>query len=174
MKTILPARLKILSGGRKLTRVALLLVYVQTLIYIVMALAFNNFNLHIAIYIALLIVTYTLNTILLSIGVYILLFTSRRLGVIRRVVVFFTFLIPVLHIIILLYACRVVSDEIDHELNKVVNRNARVDSQVCQTKTLSASINTSGQKTKFPHVKCGSGRTVPVWPFDLATPMPLL
>lgn len=42
--------------------------------------------------------------------------------------------IPIINIFIMLYVCYIVNIEYDHECYKVINNNARVDSQVCKTK----------------------------------------
>jgi triacylglycerol lipase len=63
-----------------------------------------------------------------------MLFTSRRLNIIKRFIVAFLAIIPPINILIILYICHIVKIEYDHELYKVINNEARVDSQICKTK----------------------------------------
>ncbi|MBC8547384.1 triacylglycerol lipase [Clostridiaceae bacterium NSJ-31] len=72
--------------------------------------------------------------LLLANGVLRILFTSRRLSVWRRVLILLTIWVPLINLTVLLYCCRVVLDEYDHECYKVVNRSARVDSDLCRTR----------------------------------------
>jgi triacylglycerol lipase len=71
---------------------------------------------------------------LLANGMLRILCTSRRLSIIKRLLVGFWSLIPIVNIFILLYACHISKIEYDHECYKVINNEARVDSEVCKTK----------------------------------------
>ncbi len=71
---------------------------------------------------------------LLAAGVLRIFFTSRRLSILRRVVMVLVMWIPVLNLIVLLYACRLVYEEYDFEREKVQLRALRVDSEICRTK----------------------------------------
>lgn len=71
---------------------------------------------------------------LLANGFLRMFFTSRRLSIVRRVVMIFTWWIPVVNLFVLGYVCRLVSDEYDYALYKADLRNARPSSDLCQTK----------------------------------------
>ena len=71
---------------------------------------------------------------LLGAGVLRMICTSRRLGIVRRLVMVCTMWIPVVNLAVLLYACRLVSEEYDHEQEKAALRDLRVDSDLCRTR----------------------------------------
>lgn len=72
--------------------------------------------------------------LLLSAGVLRIICTSRRLGIVRRLVMLLTMWIPVVNLLVLLYACRLVYEEYDHERDRAVLRDLRVDSEICKTR----------------------------------------
>lgn len=86
--------------------------------------------------------TMVTNAILAVAGVFVLLaagtlrifFTSRRLSVLWRVVMLLTMWIPVVNLIVLLHACRLVYEEYDFERMRVQLRELRVDSELCKTR----------------------------------------
>lgn len=71
---------------------------------------------------------------ILGIGVLLIFFTSKRLSIVRRLVLLMTMWIPVVNIGVLLYACRLVYEEYDFEREKTQLRNLRVDSELCKTR----------------------------------------
>lgn len=72
--------------------------------------------------------------LLLAAGVVRIICTSRRLGVVRRLVMLLTMWIPAVNLLVLLYACRLVYEEYDHEREKAALRELRVDSELCRTR----------------------------------------
>lgn len=72
--------------------------------------------------------------LLLFSGTLRIFFTSRRLGVVRRIVMLFTWWIPVVNLVVLLYACRLVYEEYDFERERAALRALRVDSDLCATR----------------------------------------
>lgn len=71
---------------------------------------------------------------LLAMGVLKIFFTSRRLSILRRLVMLLTMWIPVVNLAVLLYACRLVYEEYDFEREKVQLRELRVESELCRTR----------------------------------------
>lgn len=67
-------------------------------------------------------------------GVLRLFFTSRRLSVIRRLVMVLTMWIPLVNLIVLAHACRLARDEYDFALYKKDLADTRVDSDICRTR----------------------------------------
>lgn len=134
-KQIVKTRLRIMLGGRRLIFYGLYVAFIQGLIYII---AFNVViqDLVVPRYIFIVdIIIVILNAvILLANGMLRILCTSRRLNVIKRYIVAFMALIPVINIFAMLYASYIARVEYDHECYKVVNNEARVDSAVCKTK----------------------------------------
>lgn len=70
----------------------------------------------------------------LMLGVCLMIFTSRRLGVVRRMVMILTMWIPPVNLAVLLYACRLVCEEYNFELEKAALQRLRVDSDLCRTR----------------------------------------
>ncbi|MDH6307875.1 triacylglycerol lipase [Dysgonomonas sp. PF1-14] len=67
-------------------------------------------------------------------GFYRILIFSTRLRIVRRIVVCCLIWIPVVNIFVIIYLCRIASNEYDHACNKAYNENMRKDSSVCETK----------------------------------------
>lgn len=84
----------------------------------------------------------TANAILASAGAFLLIFagavriffTSRRLSIARRIVILLTMWIPAVNLFVLIYACRLVYEEYDFEREKVLLRELRADTELCQTR----------------------------------------
>ncbi len=72
--------------------------------------------------------------LLLSAGVLRIICTSRRLGIVRRLLMIVTMWIPVVNLVVLLYACRLIYEEYDFEQERAVLRDLRVDSGLCRTR----------------------------------------
>jgi len=133
-KQIVNIRLRLLIGGRRLVFYGLYVALIQILIYltglnIIQDLDIPNNILILDIVIAIL----TIITLLTN-GMLRILFTSKRLNIVKRYLVAFMALIPVINIFVMLYACFIAKSEYDHECHKVVNHKARVDSAICSTK----------------------------------------
>lgn len=133
-KDIVNKRLRIMYGGRKLVLYGLYASFIQIIIYIYGLRLFDNIEIPKYIYIADFVVMVILNGVLIINGMLRMIFTSRRLNVLKRVLVAFMSWIPIINIFVMLYACHISKLEFDHELYKVINHNARVDSEVCKTK----------------------------------------
>lgn len=130
-------RLLVMIGGRKIILLGLASFLLQCMAYLLLWKPFQMFAV-LAVPTEILIIDAVITGIyvmlLLLNGLARILFTSRRLGIIRRVVFFLTWWIPVFNIIMILYFCRLVRWEYDHEYNKVMLNKVRVDSQVCATR----------------------------------------
>ncbi len=72
--------------------------------------------------------------LLLFSGTLRIFFASRRLGIVRRIVMLLTWWIPVVNLVVLLYACRLVYEEYDFERERAALRALRVDSDLCATR----------------------------------------
>lgn len=127
-------RLRIMLGGRSLVLYGFYVVFIQIIIYLIGFKAIQSLSIpkHIfiidIIFMILCVITLFVN------GMLRILCTSRRLSIIKRLLVGFWVLIPIVNIFILLYACHISKIEYDHECYKVINNEARVDSEVCKTK----------------------------------------
>ncbi|HEY5560299.1 MAG TPA: triacylglycerol lipase [Clostridiaceae bacterium] len=133
-KQIVSLRLRIMLGGRQLVLYGLYVALIQSLIYIIGLNLIHNLNITKSIFIADIIITILDTFVLIVNGMLRILCASRRLNIIKRVIVAFIVWIPIVNIFIMLYVCHVVIAEYDHECNKVINKLARVDSKICNTK----------------------------------------
>lgn len=133
-KQIVNLRLRIMLGGRSLVLYGLYTAFVQIIIYLIGNTIMQRLEIpeHILVIDSIIVV---LNIIILIInGMLRILCTSRRLNIVKRLIVGFWSLIPIVNIFVMLYACHIVAIEYDHECYKVINHEARVDSEVCKTK----------------------------------------
>ncbi|MDR1105233.1 MAG: hypothetical protein LBL44_02650 [Treponema sp.] len=67
-------------------------------------------------------------------GMLRIFFTSKRLGVFWRLLMFFTWWLPPVNIFVILSACRLVYEEYDFALYKENLNSIRADSEICKTK----------------------------------------
>lgn len=134
-KQIVKIRLRIMLGGRRLIFYGLYVACVQSLIYIIgLNIVIQDLIVPRHIFIIDIIVVILNAIILLVNGMLRILCTSRRLNIVKRYIVAFMALIPVINVFVMLYASYIARVEYDHECYKVVNNEARVDSAVCKTK----------------------------------------
>ncbi|MDR0601219.1 MAG: hypothetical protein LBG42_02455 [Treponema sp.] len=67
-------------------------------------------------------------------GLLRIFFTSKRLGVFWRLLLFFTWWLPPVNLVVIIGACRLVYEEYDFALYKENLNSVRADSQICKTK----------------------------------------
>jgi len=133
-KPIVNFRLRMMFGGRIIVLYGLYTACIQTIIYLMGTTTIQKLSVpeHILIIDCIIVV---LSIIILIInGMLRILCTSRRLNIVKRLIVGFWVFIPIVNIFMMLYACHIAKIEYDHECYKVINHEARVDSAVCKTK----------------------------------------
>lgn len=133
-KQMVSIRLRVLVGGRTLVIWGIYTLVIQVVVYIVGSRLLKNLNIPNYIFYIDTIITVLDIFILIANGMLRILCTSRRLNIIRRLIVVFTIFIPVVNVFVMLYACHISAMEYDHECYKVINNEARADSEVCKTK----------------------------------------
>lgn len=133
-KQIVNLRLRLMLGGRRIVLYGLYTALVQIVIYITGFTTVQNLGIPESILIIDNIVTVVAIITLLVNGMLRILCTSRRLNIVKRLIVGFWSFIPIINVFIMLYACHIAEMEYDHECYKVINHEARVDSAVCKTK----------------------------------------
>ena len=133
-KQVVNIRLKIMIGGRSLILYGLYTAFIQILMYIIWFNVAKTPSIPKNIFITDLVLTILGIILSLTNGMLRILYTSRRLNIIKRLIVAFGALIPGINIFIFLYVCDIAKTEYDHECYKVINNEARVDSSVCRTK----------------------------------------
>ena len=126
-------RLNIMRGGRYLCLLALWTMFAEaTLLGILYARAGGSY-----IPLAVCIVNglYALGFVLLLFlnGGLRMACTSRRLGVLHRVVLLLTMWIPGINLVVLLYHCRLVKEEYQYACEREAQRQVRRESDLCRT-----------------------------------------
>jgi len=133
-KQIVNLRLRVMLGGRSLVLYGLYVAFIQIIIYLIGFKIIQDHSIPKQIIIIdSIIMILNIITLLVN-GMLRILCTSRRLNIIKRLIVAFWSLIPIINIFMFLYACHIARIEYDHECYKVINNEARVDSEVCKTK----------------------------------------
>jgi triacylglycerol lipase len=133
-KQIVNIRLKIMFGGRCLVLYGLFALFIQLPIYIIGSSVIQWTYIPKNIFIADIIFMATNIIVLLTNGMIRIVYTSRRLNIIKRFIVGFMSLIPGINIFVMLYASHIAGIEYDHECYKVINNEARAEFEVCRTK----------------------------------------
>ena len=67
-------------------------------------------------------------------GALRILFTCRRLGVVKRTLLVLNLWIPVVNLFLMLWLCRAARDEYDHECYREEARRVRAERDICRTK----------------------------------------
>ncbi|NFS29715.1 triacylglycerol lipase [Clostridium botulinum] len=133
-KKVVNTRLKIMVDGRSLIRYGLYIIIIQSILYITI---YKTIYINVIpnnIFIMDIIITVICIISLITNGILRILCTSKRLNIIKRIIIAFWIWIPVVNIFIMLYACHVARSEYDHECYKVIRNDARIDSNICKTK----------------------------------------
>ncbi|SFD24011.1 lipase family alpha/beta hydrolase [Clostridium uliginosum] len=133
-KGIVNLRLRVMIGGRSLVLYGLYVAFIQSIIYIIIFRVIHDNAIFNNVFVIDSIITGLNIIVLLTNGMLRILCTSRRLNIIKRLIIAFWVFIPIVNIFIMLYACHIARIEYDHECYKVINNEARVDSQICKTK----------------------------------------
>lgn len=128
------ARLVIMQGGRRITLIGIWTVGIQTLLYLFFGRLLFTSGIQTSILLEDLAGVLIYIFILLSNGSIRMLLTSKRLRLFRRILFLLTFWIPVWNIGLLLYFCRLVRWEHDHDTYKVSVHKMRADSDLCATR----------------------------------------
>jgi len=134
-KQIVKYRLRILLGGRRLVFYGLYAVVIQSVIcsYVYINII-QSFEISNKILITDIIITVLFTLTLIVNGMLCILCTSRRLNIIKRIIVVWTMFIPIVNVFVMIYACNLARDEYEHECYKVDIEKTRVDSAICKTK----------------------------------------
>ena len=132
-KKIPNLRLRIMMGGRIIT----LFTMMETLA--IPFVAFFTYPYWSNMFTPILLSTQIIFTILFTVTLFLngmlrMFFTSRRLSILRRIVMFCTMWIPIVNIPVLLYVCRLVALEYDFACYKQDLHLTRASSDICKTK----------------------------------------
>lgn len=63
-----------------------------------------------------------------------ILVSCKRMGIVRRLLVYINLWIPVVNIFLMLYMCQKAEEEYAHACDKLISENLRVESNVCSTR----------------------------------------
>ena len=134
-KQIVKHRLRILLGGRRIVFYGLYTLVIQSVIcsYVYIN-VIQKIEISNKILIADIIITILFTLTLIVNGMVRILCTSRRLNIIKRIIVSWMVFIPIVNIFVMIYACNLARDEYEHECYKIDIEKTRVDSEICKTK----------------------------------------
>jgi triacylglycerol lipase len=127
-------RLRIMMGGRFLCYAGLWAFALEIPLLIAGFFLFRGRGIPHPVFIANAVYGILCTFFLLGNGIARIFFTSRRLSVFWRLVMFLTMWIPFVNIVVLLYTCRLVYEEYDFALYKEDLHLIRADSEICKTK----------------------------------------
>lgn len=127
-------RLKAMMGGRGLIRAALLSLFWQGVLYAAVVSVNAWAPLPVWVRVTDGVIAAIVALLPLTNGALRVFCLSRRLRVVRRLVVLATWWIPLLGAIPLMYLARIAKDEYEHACYKIERRGERVDTLVCRTK----------------------------------------
>lgn len=127
-------RLKIMIGGRFITYAAIWVTALELVFVLWGYRFFRQAGVPDSILIYNTVYGVVMILLLLWNGILRMFFTSRRLSIVRRLIMVLTMWIPVVNLVVLSYACRLVYDEYDFAIYKENINRTRVDSDLCATK----------------------------------------
>lgn len=127
-------RIQIMMGGRFLLLVGTAALLLQIPISIFSFFYYERLGLSASIFLTDIIFSYFFLFCFLLNGAFRLLFTSKRLRIIKRLLFLWILFIPFLNLVIILYCCYVVKQEYEHECFKTEIQLERTSSFVCKTK----------------------------------------
>jgi triacylglycerol lipase len=127
-------RLRIMIGGRSLVLYGVYVACIQSIIYIILLKGIQELAIPKHIFLIDIIIMIISIITLITNGMLRILCTSRRLNIIKRIIVALGTFIPIINIFLIFYACHIARIEYDHQCYKIINNEARVDSEVCKTK----------------------------------------
>ncbi|HEY1405854.1 MAG TPA: triacylglycerol lipase, partial [Spirochaetota bacterium] len=133
-KIALDLRLRIMMGGRRIFLVSLAASLLQIPACIFIANNKSPLGITTGIAVADIITTSLIMIGFLWNGAIRIMLTSRRLGILKRVLFLLFAWVPGVNIIIGLWFCKIVKQEFIHEYNKIELQNTRASSQLCKTK----------------------------------------
>ena len=134
-KHLVKCRIRILLGGRRLVFYGLYTAFSQSIICShFYSNVMQRFEISNNIYILDIIITILFTLTLIVNGMLRILCTSRRLNIIKRIIIGWMVFIPIVNIFAMIYACNLARDEYEHECYKVNIEKTRVDSEICKTK----------------------------------------
>lgn len=133
----MPLRLRVMMGGRGLVYCGLYGMLMQVLVFFCVYPQILTEGLRpvsVGVLIANGILGVCTAFLYLANGVIRIFCTSRRLSIVRRIVMLLTMWIPLVNLAVLLYACRLVYEEYDFERDKLLLRELRTDTRLCATR----------------------------------------
>jgi triacylglycerol lipase len=134
VKIKLNMRIRIMMGGRRIFLTSIAVVMLQIPLSILLALHNTFFHIETVILVSDITASYILTALLLFNGVIRIVLTSRRLGIVKRLLLLLCSWIPVVNIILGVWFCRIVKQEFIHEYETTEIQNMRASSHICEVK----------------------------------------
>ncbi len=126
-------RIQVLLGGRRLILYSLYASIVQIPIYVLLE-RFLKLRIPSHVFVLDIIVTVIFIGCLYLNGILRILITSRQLNVIKKAIILFNMWIPVVNLFFIIYLGSITKAEYKREYYRILNRDVRVDTSICQTR----------------------------------------
>ncbi|NLK94852.1 MAG: triacylglycerol lipase, partial [Clostridiales bacterium] len=126
-------RLKIMVGGYELIFDSILSIIIEVIIYIILF-SLKKWSIDIWIIIVNTIVSFIIIGFTFINGFFRVLFTSRQLSVLDRILLLFLWWMPIVNIILLRVWCKKVRYEYIYEVSKEEINRCRKENEICSTK----------------------------------------
>lgn len=127
-------RLRMLIGGRKILLSGLYALIVQVIFYSLYVIYKNDLQVPKAILIIDIVISVLSILLLIVNGSLKILLSSKRLNIIKRLIIFWCMFIPIINIFSFLYASHLAKAEYDHDTYKIDLETVRAESEICKTK----------------------------------------
>ncbi|HUT78722.1 MAG TPA: triacylglycerol lipase [Polyangia bacterium] len=127
-------RLRIMMGGRRIFLTSLGAIALQIPVCVASWKLLADERASSGVMIADIIVTFSMLLLLVTIGIWRILLTSRRLGIGKRLLFLVLGWIPVANAAMGLWFCRIARQEFARELIRTERQNQRVESRICETR----------------------------------------
>lgn len=126
-------RVQVLVGGRRLILYSLYSGILQVPFYILIN-SYLKRPINKPIFVADIILTVILISSLYLNGILRIIVSSKQLNVIKKILLLIYMWIPVVNLFFIVYLGSIVKAEYERELCRIINRNERIDSEICKTK----------------------------------------
>lgn len=126
-------RVHVLVGGRRLILYSLYSGIVQVPFYILIT-RYLKSPIPKPVFVADIILTVVFITSLYFNGILRIIITSKQLNVFKKILLVIYMWIPIVNLFFIVYLGSIVKAEYERELYRIINREERIDSEICKTK----------------------------------------
>ncbi|WP_010250029.1 esterase/lipase family protein [Acetivibrio cellulolyticus] len=126
-------RVHVLVGGRRLILYSLYSGIAQIPFYMLLN-RFVKSSIPPQVFVTDIILTVIFISSLYLNGILRIIITSKQLSIIKKILIIIYMWIPIVNLFFIVYLGNIVKAEYERELYRILNRNVRIDSEICKTK----------------------------------------